>query len=72
MSENEETESKDDDSSMNQPQGKGDQEKESSELFGTQELEREDSVVSHQESMVEPQEVHLKANVSMCIHGKFM
>ena len=64
MSENEETESKDDDSSMNQPQGKGDQEKESSELFGTQELEREDSVVSHQESMVEPQEMHLEASES--------
>ena len=49
---------------MNQPQEKGDQEKESSELFGTQQLEREDSVVSHQESMVEPQEVCLDASES--------
>ena len=64
MSESEETEPKDDDSSLNQPQEKGDQEKESSKLFGTQQLEREDSVVSHQESMVEPQEVHLEASES--------
>ena len=35
-SEREETELKDNDSSLNQPQEKGDQEKESSELFGTQ------------------------------------
>ena len=40
-----------------------DQEKEPSGLFGTQQLEREDSVVSHQESMVE-QEVHLEASES--------
>ena len=53
MSESEETELKDDDPSLNQPQEKGDQEKESSELFGTQHLEREDSVVFHQQSMVE-------------------
>ena len=64
MSESEETELKDNDSSLNQPQEKGDQEKESSELFGTQQFEREDSVVFHQESMVEPQGVHLEASES--------
>ena len=64
MSESEETELKDDDSSLNQPQEKGDQEKGSSGLFGTQQLEGEDSVVSHQESMVDPQEVHLEASES--------
>ena len=55
VSESEETELKDDDSSLNQPQEKGNQEKESSGLFGTQQLKGEDSVVSHQESMVDPQ-----------------
>ena len=64
LSESEETEPKDDDSSLNQPQEKGDQEKESSELFGTQQLERVDSVVSHQESIDEPQEVCLEASES--------
>ena len=64
MSESEETELKDDDSSLNQPQEKGDQEKESSGLLGTKQLEGEDSVVSHQESMVEPQDVHLEASES--------
>ena len=63
MSESEETELKDDDSLLNQPQEKGDQEKESPELFGML-LEREDSVVSHQESMIEPQEVCLEASES--------
>ena len=58
------TEPKDDDSSLNQPQEKGNQEKESSGLFGTQQLKGEDSVVSHQESMVDPQEVHLEARES--------
>ena len=62
MSESEETELKNNDSSLNQPQEKGDQEKESLGLFGTQQLERKDSVVSHQESMVESQEVHLEAS----------
>ena len=42
MSESEETELKDEDSSLNQPQEKGDQEKKSSGLFGTQQLEGED------------------------------
>ena len=65
MSESEETELKEDDSSLNQPQEKGDQGKESSGLFGTQQLEGEDSVVSHQESMVDPQEFHLEASESM-------
>ena len=68
MSGSKETEPKDNDSSLNQPQKKGDQEKESHgleiELFGTQQLEREDSVVFHQQSMVEPQEVHLEASES--------
>ena len=53
--ESEETELKDDDSSLNQSQEKGHQGKESSELFGTQQFQREDSVVSHQKPMVEPQ-----------------
>ena len=61
MSESKETELKDDDSSLNQPQEKGNQEKESS---GPQQLKGEDSVVSHQESMVDPQEVHLEASES--------
>ena len=64
MSESEETEPKDNDSSLNQPQEKGNQEKESSGLFGTQQLKGEDSVVSHQESMVDPQEVHLEVSES--------
>ena len=46
MSESEETEPKDDDSSLNQPQEKGDQEKESSGLFRTQQFEGEDSLSS--------------------------
>ena len=64
MSESEETEPKDDDSSLNQPQETSNQEKESSGLFGIQQLKGEDSVVSHQESRVDPQEVHLKASES--------